>query len=91
MGFIEGLKAADGALALILQIVAKLTPADADFAKYSRIGLGMASSIAKAAIANAESPGRFDTMTPEEIVTQLGFPPDWNQIEEEAKARLGMA
>ena len=91
MGFIEGLKAADGALALILQIVKTLTPADADFAKYSRIGLGIASSLAKAVIANTENPGRFDSMTPEEIVTLLGFPPDWDAVEAEAKVRLGMA
>lgn len=88
MGFIEGLKAADGALSLILQIVKTLTPADPEWVKYARIGLGMASSIARAALANAEQPGRYDDLTPEEIVTLLGFPDDWEAIEVEAKARL---
>lgn len=90
MGFLEGLKAADGALSIILQIIKTVSPASADFAKYAQIGLGIGSSIARAVIANTENPGRYDTMTPEEIVTLLGFPPDWDQIEAEAKARLGM-
>jgi hypothetical protein len=90
MGFLEGLKAADSALTIIMQIIARLTPADAEFAKYTRIGLGIASSLAKAVISNTEHPGRYDHMTPEEIVSLLGFPPDWDQIEAAAKARLGL-
>jgi hypothetical protein len=88
MGFLEGLKAADGALSLILQITKTLVPASPEWVKYAQIGLGMGASIARAVIANTENPGRYDNMTPEEIVTLLGFPADWDAIEAEAKARL---